>query len=149
MEDRKCSFCEKEGLNHQLILKGKHVLIIYPRSPLGFGHLLIITNRHVDFIGDLNDEEILEIRDVIKKISMEFIDNGEFDGLNIINNNGKSANQHIHHIHFHLFLRAEDEEYSPLDVLSNKEPKHIMPKEDWQKNIEIIRRKIQPLYGKK
>ncbi len=149
MENRKCSFCEKEELDQQLILKGKYALMIYPRSPLSFGHLMIITNRHVDFIGDLNDEEVLEIRDMIKKISMEFIDNGEFDGFNLINNNGESANQHMPHIHFHFFLRAENEKYSPLDVLSNKEPKHIMSKEDWQKNIKTIRGKIQSPSRKK
>ena len=74
---------------------------ISPRAPI---HILIIPKKAYvnfnDFISDADNDEIIDLHKLIKKIINE--KKLEYNGYRIIVNNGKDANQEVKHLHFHL-----------------------------------------------
>lgn len=132
MKNKECPFCEKETINKQVVYIGNSILVILPRSPASDMHLMILTKRHTENFTGLQSEELIEIHELIKKITDPSCVPQEYTQHNIIMNSGESAGQHINHFHLHLFFRYAKEGYSALDVLSKKIKKKDYSKEEWQ-----------------
>ena len=45
----------------------------------------------------------------VKLISTHYIEKCGFSGINLINNNGESAEQAIHHLHIHIIPRNDND----------------------------------------
>ena len=45
----------------------------------------------------------------VQLISNHYVNNCGFDGINLINNNGSSAEQAIDHLHIHIIPRLEND----------------------------------------
>jgi diadenosine tetraphosphate (Ap4A) HIT family hydrolase len=56
----------------------------------------------------------------------------------LLNNNNKVGDQHIPHVHIHVFIRREGE-VSPFDVLSKKVEKVKISEEEWNSRLAEIR----------
>ena len=141
--EKECDFCDREILSSQIIHAGKWASIIYPRNPIIKNHFILITNRHIKHIGDANDSEIIEIRDLFSLLKASIVDNLKEGGFNLISNYGSSAGQHIDHFHIHIFLRSFQEKYSPLDVLTKKIEGDRMSKEECEKNLMEFRELVK------
>ena len=74
-----------------------------------YGHTLVIPKKHYDNMMDCPDRTLGKIITSVKKIGNHFVNDCGFEGYNIFNNNGKSAEQAVMHLHFHIFPRKSDD----------------------------------------
>lgn len=115
-----CDFCDPDVIEKQGIFFNDLAGIIYPQRPTIFGNVMIIPKRHVEYFYELNDKEIVEMRNLVERLFMGFKQKYHASGFNLLTNNGKSGNQHVPHVHWHVLMRSDNEEYSPYDVLNGK-----------------------------
>ena len=66
------------------------------------GHTLVIPKKHCASIFDCDEETLNHVMKTVKLISTHYIEKCGFSGINLINNNGESAEQAIHHLHIHI-----------------------------------------------
>lgn len=141
-----CSFCDPETITKQEIAVLDSVRVLYPRKPIIPASVLIMPVRCVEHIHDLSDEEIMDIFTAVKKLQSAFKELYNSTGYNFFANDGRSAGQSIPHVHFHFYGRSEDESLNPFDVLNDKgkyQNRPQMPDDEYQKNIDQIKRAIQ------
>ena len=68
MDGNKCDFCSNEIFSKQGIIENDIVRIIYPLKPIVFAHFMVITKRHAELFTDLNDTELVGMRELILNI---------------------------------------------------------------------------------
>ncbi len=76
---------------------------LYQMSP---GHLLIIPRQHVVHFHELPDATASHLARVTRRLS-DALMRSELEpaGYNLLNNNGRAANQHVGHLHIHIIPR--------------------------------------------
>ncbi|KAI8334574.1 HIT-like domain-containing protein [Chlamydoabsidia padenii] len=67
-------------------------------EPLSEGHSLIIPKYHAEFMHQLPDDYLTDILPIAKQIAKA----AKFEQYNVLQNNGKLANQAVPHVHFHV-----------------------------------------------
>ena len=134
----KCDFCSNITHERQYITENSDAIVLYPLNPAVFGHLMIVTKRHVSLFTELTNDELISIKDLVSTFFNIFQDRGKGDGFNILNNNCSAADQHIPHFHLHLFIRKEGG-VSPFDVLSKKTTTERISEEEWHGRLQQIR----------
>ncbi|WP_054850024.1 HIT family protein [Vulcanisaeta sp. JCM 14467] len=99
-----CALCaylrgNDDGL---MVYRGKWCFIIMNKYPYNIGHVMIVPNRHVPSITDLNNNEVSEcgmllvaiIKALAKVLGIEY---GDFDvGINIGRVAGAGIEEHMH-----------------------------------------------------
>lgn len=70
-----------------------------------YGHTLVVPKKHYENIITCNTATLSRLTEVCKKISTHFVNDCGFDGVQILNNCGFTAQ--IKHIHFHIFPRKD------------------------------------------
>ena len=73
------------------------------------GHTLVIPKKHCNNILDCDKETLHHVMNTVKLISNHYVKNCGYAGINLINNNGKSAEQAIEHLHIHIIPRTNDD----------------------------------------
>ena len=81
------------------------------------GHLLVIPKKHFRFIEDLQKHILHELIDHVSLVSKVL--RKTHQGCNILLNDGKSAGQHILHVHFHVIPRDKGDKVK-IDVWKRK-----------------------------
>lgn len=79
-------------------------------SPASKGHTVIIPKKHIADIFEMDDSTSQKIFKVVTKISKAMKEELNFDGLNILQNNGQAAGQTVFHFHIHLIPRYENDD---------------------------------------
>ena len=106
--------------------------VILDRFPKCLGHTLILPKRHAEHLFALSADEAAGLFPLARKIAAVLHKVLEFDGLNLIQNNGASAGQQVNHFHLHLVPRYDGDamimQYEPLDP----------PKEEFEAMLEKI-----------
>ena len=108
-----CIFCDKT--NCKVISSTKHFFIIRDTAyPVTKHHTLIITNRHEEDFFSLTDEEMEDLKDILKRQKEELKNlDKEISAFNIGVNIGKDAGQSIMHCHIHLIPRRKGDVDDP------------------------------------
>lgn len=83
-----------------------------------FGHTLVIPKKHCQNVLDCDDEYLHATITTVKKIAKHFVEDCGFDGVNILNASGESAQQTVFHLHFHIIPRKKED---GIDIWSLKE----------------------------
>ena len=111
--DNECIFCKKK--NYKIISSSDYFFIIRDTVyPVTKYHTLIITNRHISSYFDLNNDELKDLNQLLKKQKKELeILDKDISGFNIGVNIGKVAGQSIMHCHIHLIPRRKDDVEDP------------------------------------
>lgn len=108
--DDDCIFCTRleaaDDDKHLILHRGVNAFIIMNLYPYNNGHLMIVPNRHVGDITELNDKELLEISQLIS-LSVRALQQAiNPDGFNIGMNLGRVAGAGIaDHLHYHVVPR--------------------------------------------
>ncbi|RKP17423.1 HIT-like protein [Rozella allomycis CSF55] len=76
-------------------------------QPLSMGHILVIPKTHAQFFHEVPDENLQDLLPVAKKIASVFHKKGAY---NILQNNGRLANQAVDHVHFHIIPKNSEED---------------------------------------
>ncbi len=74
-------------------------------SPLNKGHLLVIPKEHFETIAEVDPDLYGRLYTVTAKVSAAVNAGLKPDGINIMQLNGRAANQVVPHVHVHLVPR--------------------------------------------
>ena len=85
------------------------VKVIFDASPAAPGHILILPKNHYDDIYSMDDETAAHVFKVAVKLSKAYRKALDFDGLNIVQNNGEAAGQTVFHFHMHIIPRYKND----------------------------------------
>lgn len=107
MPPETCDFCRivRKEAPASIIYEDDEFLAFLDFKPFAEGHTLVIPKKHFDAIYDVPDRELAGLIAVVKKAAITVKQAFSADGISIVQNNGRAADQHIFHIHFHVIPR--------------------------------------------
>jgi len=120
MNEDSCLFCDV--LTERILFENRLIFSTFDKFPVSPGHILVIPFRHVSSFWELQDDEMLAIKSMLKRCKI-FIDK-KFtpDAYNVGVNIGKPAGQTIMHVHIHLIPRYEGDVENPVGGVRNTIP---------------------------
>ena len=109
MKKDDCIFCKLANgeIPTNALYEDDIVKFIFDASPAAKGHVLILPKEHFDNIYELDDDTAAHVFKVAAKISKAYKKALDFDGLNIVQNNGEVAGQTVFHFHMHIIPRIK------------------------------------------
>ncbi len=75
-------------------------------NPANDGHCLVITKEHAPTLYDVSDGAIAAAARTAKRVARAVNDVVEPDGINLVQANGKGAEQSVLHFHLHVMPRS-------------------------------------------
>ena len=111
MKKDDCIFCKLANgdIPTNSIYEDDVVKVIFDASPAAPGHILILPKNHFDDVYSMDDETAAHVFKVAVKLSKAYRKALDFDGLNIVQNNGEAAGQTVFHFHMHIIPRHNDD----------------------------------------
>lgn len=111
MKDDACIFCKIANgeIPSKSIYEDEDFKVILDLGPATKGHALILPKEHAANLYELPDETAAKVMVLAKKLGRQMTDNLKADGLNLVQNNGETAGQTVHHFHLHLIPRYKDD----------------------------------------
>jgi len=85
-----------------MVYQDSNVLAFMDLNPIREGHTLIISREHWVNLYDVPEKTLNELIAVVKRVAVAVKKTVDADGIQIIQNNGRSAGQVVMHIHFHV-----------------------------------------------
>jgi histidine triad (HIT) family protein len=119
MED--CIFCKiiKGDIPSKTVFEDDIVKVIMDINPNADGHMLIIPKKHTEDFTTLDDDTLLHINKIAKKMKelvYEKLDN--IEGVVLVNNFGKF--QIVKHYHLHILPNGLNTNSKEVDEIYNK-----------------------------
>lgn len=113
-----CIFCKivNGEIPSYKIYEDETTLAFLDVNPDVNGHTLIIPKKHYQDLFDIDDETLIHIMNVAKKINKLLKEKLQIDGLTLVQNNG--LKQEVKHFHLHLKpqYKNENKKLSPKEV---------------------------------
>jgi len=130
-----CLFCKMVAgqIPVTKIYEDEVVLAFLDIGPVSDGHTLVIPKQHIKKLHDCPSELLGRIGSRLGKIAGAVTTAMNFDGYNVLCNNGRAAGQLIEHLHFHIIGRKSG------DGLFGQWPAYKYE----QGKIEVIAEKIR------
>ncbi|ORY95741.1 HIT domain protein [Syncephalastrum racemosum] len=102
-----CIFCKiiKGNIPSMKLVETDKTFSFMDIDPLSEGHMLVIPKYHAEFFHQVPDEYLADALPVAKKIAAA----AKLDQYNVLQNNGKLANQAVPHVHFHVIPKPNEE----------------------------------------
>jgi len=109
-KEKDCIFCLKpqadDDAKHLILYRSKLSFIIMNLFPYNNGHLMVVPNRHVSSLIDLNDDELADIMKLTRLCEKVMGKVYRPEGFNIGMNLGKAGGAGIEaHLHLHIVPR--------------------------------------------
>ena len=109
-KEKGCIFCikpkEEEDKKNLILYRSKHSFVIMNVYPYNNGHIMVVPNKHVPTLQQLNDEEIFDLFKLLQLSEKVIKEVYKPDGINIGMNLGKAAGAGIdEHLHIHIVPR--------------------------------------------
>jgi ATP adenylyltransferase len=132
-----CVFCAEaaEGIPAEtslLIHRGQKAFVLLNKFPYSSGHLMTAPVRHVDELGELDDEEVLELHLLVVAGMSALERTYDPDGFNLGWNLGHIAGAGIaDHVHIHIVPRwSGDTNFMPVLADVKVLPEHLLATRD-------------------
>ena len=108
--DGECIFCKIVAgqIPCYEIYNDDDVLSFLDVGPLSRGHLLVIPKGHWKTIDQVPDEVAAACMRVVPRLSRAIVRATGATAWNILQNNGKAANQAVDHVHVHIIPKSAD-----------------------------------------
>lgn len=115
MPSSTCIFCQivERKLDASIVYQDKDCMVLMDLFPIKTGHMLVIPKQHGQYLQDHSEQvqahliqvcsHIIEAAKKAKVIEQD---------CNLVLNDGKVANQHIPHVHFHILPREQGDFFS-------------------------------------
>lgn len=109
--DDNCIFCKIASgqIPSHSIYEDEDFKVIMDISPASRGHAIILPKNHAANLFELPEDDASKIMQVAKRCATAMQKTLQFDGINILQNNGEIAGQTIFHLHVHLIPRYEND----------------------------------------
>lgn len=120
LSDVPCTFCQiarKQALA-SLVYEDENVIAFLDLRPLNEGHTLVIPKEHYETIFEIPQELIAYLHGIVKRVAVAVKEATKADGISIIQQNGKAANQDIFHLHVHVVPRYEGQKLPHFNEIS-------------------------------
>lgn len=111
---RDCIFCKIAAgeIGSQTIYEDAAFRAILDIGPASRGHVLILPKEHAEDFFALPEETAAAAMKLASKLAKAMRSALDFDGLNVLQNNGEAAGQTVKHYHLHLIPRYEGDAVS-------------------------------------
>ena len=102
-----CLFCNiiRKKQDAYVIFEDDSHIAIMDKYPIQKGHSLVMPKIHREKIIDMSDAEVGKLFSMVPTLARGIMAATGADGFNIGQNNGRSANQIIPHVHVHIIPR--------------------------------------------
>jgi ATP adenylyltransferase len=105
-----CLFCDvvkdSDDKKNLILERGEKWFIMINKYPYTTGHIMVVCNRHLEGVSDLDESENLELTGMLAKSERALRAAYNPQGINIGANLGKCAGAGVvGHLHFHLVPR--------------------------------------------
>lgn len=106
-----CIFCQiiRGASPCEKVYEDERVISFLDISPISRGHTLVLPRRHFATLFDMSEEDLQACVAASQKIGKAVLTATKATGLNLLQNNYRSAGQIVHHAHFHLIPRFSDD----------------------------------------
>ena len=131
-----CVFCgivRNEG-SRSVLYEDTRVLAFLDHRPISEGHTLVIPKQHYENIFQIPEDEAAHLFTIVKKLAAAVRTGVKADGISLVQNNGKAANQIVFHLHVHVIPRHTEQKPSRprevvdptiLDAVADRISKHL------------------------
>lgn len=115
-----CLFCKivKGYIPSLKVYEDEKVFVFLDIHPEANGHMLIIPKNHCQDLFDIDQETLLHVFEVAKKMDGILQESFHHDGLTLMQNNG--CPQEVKHFHLHLipkYIQEEDLVIKPVEEI--------------------------------
>jgi histidine triad (HIT) family protein len=102
-----CIFCKivNGEIPSVKVYEDNKVLAFMDINPINEGHLLIIPKAHAATIHEITEADFLAVMSATRKLAAAVKRALNPDGINLLQLNGKAANQVVPHLHVHIVPR--------------------------------------------
>jgi len=135
-----CVFCRivQKELSSSNVYEDDKVLAFMDIRPVNEGHTLVIPKQHFEGILDIPEELNAYVNKIVKRVAVAVQKATHADGLSIIQQNGRAANQDVFHLHVHIIPKFEGQNTprfrdlsevsrEQLDQTASKIKSHLLP----------------------
>jgi ATP adenylyltransferase len=142
-EKKDCIFCgmlkENRDRENLILYRGSSAFVVMNLYPYNSGHLMVVPNRHIGQLSDLQPEEMLELGKLLQQTVNVLERAMQPQGFNIGMNLGRIAGAGIaNHIHYHLVPRwGGDTNFMP--VVGQTKVLSESLQEGWEKLTKAFR----------
>jgi len=118
-----CLFCDRNNSEkHTIIAENDLFYARWDNFPVSKGHCEMVPKKHIESFFDLNNDDLIQLYDLIKKVKSIIQNKHHPNAFNIGINDGKEAGRTIHHLHVHLIPRYKGDVENPRGGV-----RHIIP----------------------
>ena len=127
MNQTSCIFCKiaQKQAPASSVYEDEKVMAFLDIRPLNEGHTLIIPKAHYENIFDVPQELNAYLHGITKKVAIAVKKATNADGISIIQQNGKAANQDIPHLHVHVIPRYEGQKLPSFSETSEADKEKL------------------------
>lgn len=127
-----CIFCDiiAKKLPAHLVAENEYAIAFLPKEMESFAHTLIVPKKHYKNLFDIPENELKNLITFLQNTTKIYQTHLWATGINILNANGKDAQQSVPHLHFHLIPRFSDDH---LDLRPDFPPFDAKPEEVLEK----------------
>lgn len=106
-----CIFCKISAgeIPSTTLYEDNDFRVIFDVGPASKGHALILPKKHFDDVFGMDEETASKVFVVAVKVANAMKKVLNFDGMNIVQNNGTIAGQTVFHFHMHLIPRYQND----------------------------------------
>lgn len=100
-----CLFCSiiRGDIPSKKVYEDDSMLVFEDIDPKAPVHVLAVPKKHITSLNEINDDNIIYISEIMKKIPVICEKLGiKEKGYRVVNNIGESGGQTVNHIHFHI-----------------------------------------------
>ncbi len=136
-----CGFCEYVAGTREcaFVRRGPLASSLVNRTQYEAGAVLVIPNRHLATVLDLDAETLAAASLEAQAVSRALVDGWGATGVNLFQNNGIDANQHYPHYHLHVVPRYPGSDPTRIYLHTEFEPIAL---EEQHRIAERIRRSL-------
>lgn len=118
-----CLFCDRNNSEkHTIIAENDLFYARWDNFPVSKGHSELVPKKHIESFFELDNDELIKLYDLIKKVKKIIKNKYHPDAFNIGINDGEEAGRTIHHLHVHLIPRYKGDVENPRGGV-----RHIIP----------------------
>ena len=133
MKKDDCIFCKLANgdIPTNSLYEDDIVKVIFDAGPASDGHVLILPKNHYDDIYSMDEDTAAHIFKVATRIAKAYKQSLDYEGLNIVQNNGEAAGQTVFHFHMHLIPRYKNDNVGlgwHMGELTEEDKKEILEK---------------------
>ena len=111
MKDQNCIFCKIANgeIPSRTLYEDERYRVILDLGPATKGHALVLPKEHFANIYEIPAEWAAGAMEIGQKMAILMKERLHTDGANLVQNNGETAGQTVHHFHLHIIPRYKND----------------------------------------